>query len=166
MNKTLTYLTILLVFGCSNVRKVNSDMPLKLDLKELNYGICETETEYIEKAESSPSGNHIYSYGFKLIKQTDRIPGKLGQKFGIEFIMKSNVTKLISVEQVWIFPTIIKDDKGKEFKELRYTIGKPTNENTYSTYTLEKEYEVVKGEWIYQMFYDGKKIYERKFYIE
>lgn len=167
MKKNIIYFVLILIIsGCSIFRKTSKDSLISIDFKEFGYGTCETKTVYNEKMEKSPSGNHIQSTGFSLMQQTDKIPGKVGQKFGVEYTMKSNITKDIIVEQVWIFPKSIIDDKGKEFNELRYYIKKTTNEKTYSTYTLEKDYEVVNGEWTYQMFYGGKKIYERKFYIE
>jgi hypothetical protein len=115
---------------------------------------------------NSPSGSRILSNGLTILKQTDHIPGKLGVNFGTLYIMKANVTKNIPVEEVWIFPSSMKDDNGKEFRMLRYTIEKPTNQETYSTYSFEQKYEIVKGKWIYQMFYHGVKIFERKFYVE
>ena len=167
MKTTIIYLILILnIIGCSNFSKTSNDSNLKIDFQELGYGICETKTIYNETMKNSPSGNHIISTGFTLIEQTDRIHGKIGQKFGVEFNMKSNITKEILIEQVWIFPKLITDDNGKTFNETRYMVEKYTNEKTYSTYTLEKDYEIVKGEWVYQMFYNGKKLYERKFYID
>ncbi|MFN6943351.1 MAG: DUF3859 domain-containing protein [Cytophagaceae bacterium] len=157
---------ILIIAGCSIFRNTSKDSSEKIEVNEIQYGICETKRARIENMESSPSGNHIRSTEFSLVEQTDRIPGNIGQKFGVEFIIKSTIENYIFVEQVWMFPKSIIDDEGKTFNELRYKIKKPTNKKTYSTYTLEKEYEIVKGVWTYQMFYEGEKIYERKFYVE
>ena len=167
MKKNIIYLLLILtISGCSTLRKTSNDSSFKISFKEFGYGICETKTVSSEEMENSPSKNHTFSTRFTLIQQTDRIPGKIGQKFGIEYKIKSNITRDILVEQVWIFPKSITDDKGKEFNELRYKIDKSTNDKTYSTYVIEKDYEVVKGEWTYQMFYGGEKIYERKFFVE
>lgn len=167
MRKTIIYLLLIMtISGCSTLKKMSNDSSSKVSFKEFGYGICETKSVYNEEMENSPSRNHTLSTRFTLIQQTDRVPGKIGQKFGIEYKIKSNITRDILVEQVWIFPKPITDEKGKEFKELRYKMEKSTNDKTFSTYVMEKDYEVVKGEWTYQMFCDGDKIYERKFYVE
>lgn len=155
---------VIILLGCDTAKRTIKVM--EVDFKELKYGICETEAIYSEKMTSSPSGKRTYSSGFKLLEQTERVPAILGQKFGIEYEITSSFTGEITVEQVWIFPTKIRDENGGEFKEVRYKIDKSTNERTYSTYTLEKDYEVVKGEWTYQMYFNGKRIHERKFYLE
>lgn len=165
MNKVLICIILIFFSGCSNTNKVNENKPISLEVKELEFGICETKTVVNEQMENSPSGTYTLSRGFKIVDKTDSITAKLGQKFGVKFIMQSDVNKNLSIEQVWIFPETITNDKGEKFKELRYTVNKPTNEKTYSTYTLEKNFEVVKGEWIYQMFYNDSKIYEKTFYL-
>lgn len=160
------FLLTLMIASCSVLHRTPGNQSPKIKFSELDYGICKTTTVYQEHMENSPSGNYSQSTGFKLLEQTDKIPGKIGQEFGIEYILRSGITTDILIEQVWIFPGTITDDQGKKFKELRYSVSKPTNERTYSVYTLEKDFEVVKGTWTYQMFYKGKKIYERKFYVE
>ena len=152
--------------GLKSTNTTKNDKPFKVSFHELRYGICKTDSLYKQDLKTSPSGNQIISEAFKLIKKTDRIPGEVGQQFGVEYILESDFIGYLPVQQVWIFPEVITDGKGKAFKEARYTTEKPINSKTYSTYTLEKDFEVVKGEWIYQMWYDQEKLYERKFYIE
>ena len=164
MKKTAIYLVLFLSFtGCSIFKNESS---LKINVEELGYGIGETKSVSIKTMDNSPTGTHRLSKGFTITQKTDTIPGEIGKQFGVVYIMHATIYKDILVEQVWTFPAPMVDDNGKEFKELRYQILKSTNEETYSTYFLEKEYEVIKGEWIYQMFYDDQKIFERKFYIE
>jgi hypothetical protein len=42
----------------------------------------------------------------------------------------------------------------------------PANKKINSTYIIEYEYEIIYGVWTFEMFYEGRKIYERKFYME
>jgi hypothetical protein len=166
MKKILTGSALLIIFCCFIGGKHAEQGGPKVQVKEISYGICKTKTVQVEETDNSPSGHHIYSEGFNLIKRTDTIPGELGVTFGMEFILSSKTTGTVNIEKAWIFPHTITDDKGKEFKEIRYTMEKTTNEITYATYTLEKPFEIVKGQWAYQLSYNGKLIYERKFYIK
>jgi hypothetical protein len=114
----------------------------------------------------SPSSKRAFSDNFRIVEQSDTVPARLGQKFGVIFQMDSDIDQLLEVEQVWIFPSPIRLADGREYKEVRYKISKPTNEPTYSLYELESQYELVKGEWMYQMFYQEKKIFEKKFLLK
>lgn len=164
MKKTLVYVLacVIILTASSAIYKQN----IELTFKEIDFGICKTEHVYDIKSKKSPTGQQSFTDKFTLIKQTDKIPAIIGQNFGVQYRIESNVTKDILVEQVWIFPKEMIDDNGKKFKEIRYMIKKPTNLTTYSTYCLEKDYEVVKGTWVFQMFYKGEKLHERTFYVE
>ena len=155
-----------LLTSCADTHPRIQGLDVNLQVQELKSGMSESRTVYKKEMTDSPSGLQSFSDHFRVVKQTDSIPARLGQKFGVIFQMNSNVDDFLEVEQVWIFPSPIRFADGKEFKEVRYNIEKPTNEPTFSFYELENEYEVVKGEWIYQMFYKGKKIFEKKFYLE
>lgn len=138
----------------------------KIEFKEINFGLFETQNIHIEKMLDSPSGNLVLSNSHRLLKKTDKIPVIIGQKFGIEYKIEAVDSKIITVEKVWIFPKEIIDDKGKVFKEVRYNAKTLTNYETYTDYNLEKNFEVVKGDWTFQMFYNGHKIYEKIFHLE
>ncbi len=153
-------LLISLSSGC-----ITNYKPSSVEVIELNYGLCETENLYNEKMDASPSGNYMRSTDFKLIAKTDTIPAKIGQEFGVSYIIKSDETNDVLTEQIWIYPETIKNQDGKVFSELRYKVGKTTNIRTYSSYILEKECEVVAGEWTYQIYYGGVKVYEKKFIL-
>ena len=161
----LALLPVLLA-ACTSTHTTKQDNLVSLKVQELNSGISQSRAVYKEEMTDSPSGLHSFSDNFRIVKQTDTIPARLGQKFGVIFQMTSSADRPLEVEQVWIFPSPIRFADGREFKEVRYKVEKPTNEPTFSFYELENEYEVVKGEWIYQMFYQGKKIFEKKFHIE
>lgn len=166
MKKILFLLSVILISGCSIRKKTESNKSIKIEFKELNYGVYTTKTIYTEKQNNSPSGERTLSDEIESIEQSNKVEGKLGQKFGVEYMLQSNQTTDIIVEQVWLFPTEMTNDKGKTYQELRYKVEKPTNDETYSLYSLDKEFEIVKGEWIFQMFYNGNKLCERKFIVE
>jgi hypothetical protein len=167
MNKILIF-TAILLGSCSfvNKEKAERNFSSKFSFVELKYGICETEEWYSEKQKNAPTGKLDFTKNFKLIKKTTNIPAKIGQTFGIEYVIKSPLNTDIIVEQVWIYPSTISNEKGIEFKELRYNVEKTTNDTTFSVFEIEKEFELVKGEWVYQMFYENEKLYEKKFYLE
>jgi hypothetical protein len=167
MKKVLIYpIILLLISGCSIFKKPHDTTPLTVDFVELNYGICDQDLLKYKKQKNTPTGTRGVVSGFNLIEQTDTIPGEKGLTFGVEYLLKSKMRGHITIEQVWVFPTIVTNEKGEKYKEIRYPFSKPTNKKTATTFTFVEDYEIVKGEWKYQLFFKGDLLYERKFYVE
>lgn len=152
------------LFACSH-KVTKNEKSFAIKFHELRYGICETDELYQQQMTNSPSGHQVVSDRFRLIARTDTIPGALQQQFGVEYILESKAKGHVPVEQVWIFPQTLYNDNGQSFDEVRFTTEKPLNEKTYTTYMMEKDFEVVKGNWTFQMWYGGNKIYERSFFV-
>ena len=153
------------LISCASPKSKQKNESFEIRFHELRYGICETDELYQQRMPNSPSGHQIISDRFRLIAKTDTIPGELQQQFGVEYILESNATGHVPVEQVWIFPRTLRDENGRSFDEVRFITEKPLNEKTYTTYMMEKDFEIVTGKWTFQMWYGGKKIYERSFYV-
>ncbi len=156
----------LLLTGSALAQRTKTVERISLEVKELDSGIGYSRTLYKEHMPESPSSKRAFSYDFWIVDQSDTLPALLGQKFGVIYEIDSEVGRPVDVEQVWIFPSPIRLSDGREYKEVRYMISKPTNSPTYSLYELETTHELVKGEWIYQMFYQGRKIFEKRFVLE
>ena len=159
------FIISILFSGCSVFKKTsNSDITVKF--RELNYGITVATEQFTKVDNESPSGIHSFSSDYVLLEKTDTIKAEIGNRFGVYYILESNVDEWIPIRQVWIYPEKVIDENGNSFKKLDYIIEKPTNDDRWSAYKFEKECELVKGEWTFQVFYGKKKLYERKFYIK
>lgn len=129
----------------------------------MGYGICNLNTSQTERMDNTPTGVHEISSNFKLIKMTDQIPTGIGQRFGVDYVLKSLDYKDVQVEIIWTFPQPFKNKEGKTYKEVRYINSKTTNEDHHETYVLNSDYLIVKGEWKYQMFMGGKNCMKENF---
>ena len=166
MLRRISFLTTFVLLGCYGLQNNNTDKGLALEVKQLNYGICESRKINTIEDAITPSGKEYIATGFKLVEKTDTIPAVLGKEFGVQYFIKCKRTKNIKVENIWIFPSEIINDKGEKFKGIRYTVSKPTNHATFTSYYLSEEYETKKGEWIFQMYYQDTLLYEKKFILE
>ena len=163
-------LIIILCFGtsCGPYKEVDVDDLTSIKFNEIRYGICSTTNEVAtETIHDSLDIKRTLSSGFELIEQTDTIPSILGLTFGLEYEIETTPKQFgyVKFEQVWIFPQTIVDAKGSQIDQLRYTADIDVNYPTYSTYALEKDYELVKGQWKFQLYLDGKLFHERTFYL-
>lgn len=157
-------LVCVLLSGCSILKK--STDSIKVDFEELNYGLVSATDQYSKPDQEDPTGTHSYSAFYKLIEKTDSINVNLGDRIGVQYNLKSNVNKWVPVRQVWIFPSQMINDKGEKFDKLDYIINRPTNDNRWANYKFEEEYELLKGKWIFQVYFEGNKLYEKEFYLE
>lgn len=165
MIRFLRLLTVVFILSsCGILTKTSSDK-IKFKFEELSFG-TPTATEEFKIESMGPSGEHTFSSGYKLDNRTDTVIGKLGNRFGVQYILKSKIDTKVPITQIWIFPEPMINDKGESYDKLEYTIEKPTNDSRWSTYKFDKEFEILKGVWIFQAFYGEKKLYERAFYVQ
>ncbi len=167
MKSIFSYIVIFfLLSSCATKKTITSDSSVAIDFIELGYGICSIKTTATKTMDNAPSGMRNVSTDFKIVEKTNTIPCKKGEQFGVNYLLKSDTYKNLPIEFVWTFPKTITNDKGNIFKEFRYKNFVATNNSQHEAYSLNKPYLIVKGEWKYQMFYEGKKIYEKRFYLE
>lgn len=147
---------ILLIVSCTTLK-----------IEELNYGISQSKKLGVEKLENSPTGyRNIADLKLKIIEKTDSIKANIGTSFGVEYKIISPENKDQDILLTWEFPVGMLDSKGKPIKKLSYRISKPTNDYTYSNYTLENQNEVVKGKWSFIISsLNGKQLYKKDFYL-
>jgi len=133
-------------------------------LSEISYGIYQSQTVEKEAMAESPSGDHKVVTKQVLLKKTEKIPAKIGAEFGTEYKLTGNTKEVVTLQLEWIFPHEITDPVKKvSFKSIKYPIDLPVNATNASTYSLDNDFEVVKGTWQLNIYYNDKIIYSKKF---
>ena len=139
----------------------------KVEFKKKKYGLYESEIVGIVEDENTPMGYSNAVDNVVHVKKTTKIPAQLGVEFGTEWETKSKEDGFIQVERVWIFPRPMINYNGESFSEIRTTEYIMANGgHEFSGYSFEKEFEIIKGTWTYQVFYNGKKVLEQKFQVK
>lgn len=163
----LNYFSIALIailFSSCSLMKNNKTE--RVELKVLNYGKSSAKLLYTEKSNEMPSGEKpTTDYKLNIIEVTDTIKLHKGVQFGIEYILESPTTKLITLTTIWTYPSIMKNNEGKMYEKVEYKIDKYTNQYTYSNYTLEEPYEMLPGKWNIKILYRDKVILDKNFYL-
>ena len=118
-----------------------------LEFKELDYGLARVKGRKSEKLTTSPTGTHGWLEDFEIIDKTTSIQALAKANFGVVYIVNSKDTVDIDVVIEWIYPKKITNDKGQEFKSIKYTTKRPTNIPSASSYSLDEPYETIKGDW-------------------
>ena len=162
MRKLLTHILTLLFVSNS----FGQTQTQKFIFLEKDYGIYKSKVLRKDTIFETTSIEHSGLGDILQIKKTDIITAKLGTEFGVEYLLESQLNDTISLDIEWIYPNAIIDPiDNKKIKSIKYGIALPTNFKNNSNYILEKEFEVVKGNWQLKIYYNDKVIYNRKFIL-
>ena len=138
-----------------------------------NFGIAVVNQapQQITKDKASPSGE-TRKYRFKslsFVDKTTRIPAKRGIRFGVSFeIQNLGNMKKIPLQWKITHPEMKKPDGTTSTVQI---INRkfPVKENGVArggnTYLLKYDYEVLPGEWIFEIFHEGQLLFFKKFML-
>ena len=136
-----------------------------LEFKELDYGLARVKGRKSEELTTSPTGTHGWLEDFEIIDKTTSIQALAKANFGVVYIVNSKDTVDIDVVIEWIYPKKITNDKGQEFKSIKYTTKRPTNIPSASSYSLDEPYETIKGDWKMNIYIENKKVCTKTFVL-
>ena len=135
----------------------------------VDYGIYTGEQNEVILETNTPTGSVLQGRGVsRLVKQTTKIPAKLGTQFGFRFVVHGKKEDgEIKLHTVWLYPEITDSKTGR--KSTRFDAnchGKPEDRNDGIMWTFTEPSELVSGEWTFQVYRDGEKILEKRFDVE
>ena len=165
MKTKLLFISILVVNISFAQTTVVSKSNGVLEFIELDHGVADVIQGKVEELKSSPTGEHGWLKDFVITKVTDSIHAVPKANFGTVYIVKSKDTVDIDVVIEWIYPKKITNEKGEEFKSIKYTTRRPTNIPSASSYSLDAPYEMVKGTWVMNIYIDNKLMCTRLFFL-
>jgi Domain of unknown function (DUF3859) len=84
----------------------------------------------------------------------------------IEYILECSGNGKIMLQETWIFPRVLSDEKGSTYSDFTSQVEKAANENISSSYTMIQNSELVKGKWKFKLTYRGALLCEKEFSIQ
>lgn len=119
----------------------------------------------IENSTTS-TGKAMSNLVMTFIRQTERIPIKKDRLLAYQYRLSNIPTKgYVQLRRILSHPPFHLPD-GTVSTGSDYTINKKVERNevfSYDVYGLNEAYEMVEGEWEFQIWYQGKKLIEQKF---
>ncbi|NOU58617.1 DUF3859 domain-containing protein [Marinifilum caeruleilacunae] len=135
----------------------------------VNYGICraigETKKDIVPE---SATGYFLHSDDMEFLQQTDVIYPKLGMSFGIsyEFETESKESELVDFICRIRHPKLTNPGNKEVFVETSEEKDCFSDELGFDFYTIEFDWEMQLGEWIFEILYDGKVMCSKTFSLE
>lgn len=164
MIRTTLLLSLLFFASCNEHTHRNDEPPYHF--QEISHGIYATESTSREASTESPSGFQRFSSGVNLIKTCNVITAIKGKEFGIQYTIESNRDTTLLVKKVWEFPDTITNNNGEKFSRLERKMYVSTNQQLFTFYSLDEDYEVIKGKWILKFFLQDHLLYQRTFILK
>lgn len=104
--------------------------------------------------------------GMRLVEQTDEIKGNVGVRFGYSFIttLDSNVSQA-ALTMVTRHPEMTNPHTGKTTTQDAFPFRVANGLPEYRGWYFGEQWEVVKGTWFFDTYYQDKLINTHKFII-
>jgi hypothetical protein len=154
----------LLVFFAATSASAQAPQVERIDVVE--YGIYTANAESRESVPGSAAGNLTIEKDIRLLQTTRNVPARRGVEFGFRYVViGAPVGVAVPFHMVTIFPS-------PGLKNPRQTADHDRNEfdrtkmigtTQFRSYVLDNDWEVVPGVWIFQVWYQGRKLAEQKF---
>jgi hypothetical protein len=131
-----------------------------IDATLLDYGICNATVKETTNSETTATGQYNIIENTTFTEKTETIPAKLKTSFGIKYIVNGEPqNQEVKLLVRLIHPPI--KGKTKSEAEVKAKIGV----ERFDVYSFDEEYELVPGEWIFQIFYKKQLLVEKSFKI-
>ncbi len=157
--KKILFCLHLLIFTSSSNAEINPDVSV---IEGYEYGIF--ETSYI----SAQPGERIISKNNQPIRETNKIPGRLGVKFGARYkINHEKSDEKIQVKLLYLTPGITNPINGKRQDKIEVNQElSPQAGYHLIAFEFTEESEIAEGEWRMLVFIEDRKLLDQVFYVE
>ncbi|MCZ4694701.1 DUF3859 domain-containing protein [Ancylomarina euxinus] len=140
-----------------------------MNIEIVDYSICQAIGNTTKDVVSdSATGYFLHSDDMAFIERTDIIYPKAGLSFGISYRFETDteVSDLVEFECRIKHPKMINPTNNEAFTEILETKDEWSDELGFDFYTLEFDWEIQFGEWIFEIIHDGKVLASQSFYLK
>jgi len=135
--------------------------------KVTEYGLfLEANSGALINKADTPTGKAILGAVLEFDKRTDRVPLKTGVIFGYRYWLKiPSGPYWAELRRVLIHPPMLLPDGSITTRSER-VLRKRTIQGIVTTidaYALNEDYELVEGDWVFQLWYGEDKLTEQRF---
>jgi hypothetical protein len=133
----------------------------------LEFGVYSGSYQKSAADTNAPTGQVLLDGPIRLEKKTDQIPAKLKSKFGFRFVVHGLPTDPpVKLRIVYLFPEIRDPSSGRKFNHFEADVSvKPEDNKPTMLWDFTEPYELVSGQWTFQIFRGDSKILEKTFEV-
>ncbi len=136
-------------------------------IRIFEYGIYSGRTESSRPQDGTATGTINTVVDLKLVTQTERIPARVGTRFGFGYEVAGR-PRDATARMTFITrfpPQGVVNAKGTMYFQNEFEASVPVGVETTRTYTFDEPWELVTGEWTLEIHYRGRKLAEKRFLV-
>ena len=131
----------------------------------VDYGIYETDFVRFEKAPDTVIGRiEMVSEEMQLLRNTELIPGKRGTEFGIRYILNGDQDGKEVDISVKVLHSMSVNKKEVSYVN-EWVTTKKIGWTSYDGWEFKSDSELLLGNWTIQLYHQGSKLAEKRFYV-
>lgn len=143
---------------------VIAEEQIKIEIVE--FGIYSRSERHSTPDASAPTGQVFMGGKVTLKEQTGVIPAVLGGKFGFGYSVTGNNGKPVPLTVVYHFPKMTDPQTLKEFSHYVKNVKTiPEEPLPRMLWDFTESWELVPGDWIFQIYQGKTKLVEKKFTV-
>jgi hypothetical protein len=138
----------------------------RIDVVE--YGIYTANAESRESVPGSAAGNLTIEKDIRHVQTTRSVPARRGVEFGFRYVVVGAPAGMaVPFHMVTIFPRAgLKNPATQQVMiHSEFDRVKMIGTTQYRSYVLDNDWEAVPGVWIFQIWYQGRKLAEQAFTV-
>ena len=167
MNKRIKAIFLLLLGAFSNVLFAECTNIESIEI--LNFGLYSIDEVRVENVDSKPDGKvRVYQ---KIIntEKTWNIPAKLKTSFGLKYkIIGAPLGCETELKRVTLYPNsgLNNPKTGNAVYSLQKKLKLKVGKSYALGFSFKEPWELVKGEWKYQLWNENNLLVEKTFYVQ
>ncbi|MBL0897648.1 MAG: DUF3859 domain-containing protein [Reyranella sp.] len=134
----------------------------------LEAGLYRAEQAGRMPAPGSVAGNINRLASVTFYEQTSRVPARVGVRFGVRFdVIGAPERAIVPLRAIWRFPAPgLRDPRsGKVYTESVENFRSPIGEPRQRGYGLDNDWELVPGEWTFEILYVERRLLSHTFTV-
>jgi hypothetical protein len=167
MEVTMRFLLIAAVLLAAPAAATAGDIRVeRIDI--VDAGIYTVATGEETADPDAPTGTIAAPTTATLVEATTAIPGRRGLEFGLRYVIVGEPAGAeVSLDFVIAYPApgLVDPAEPEPLRESRFTRPKQIGETIYLGYGFENDWEIVPGEWRFEIWYEGSRLAERRFAV-
>ncbi len=163
------WLLVALFIGLAlNTQPVMADATVT-DVEIIDYGILSAQVDRTIKDQTLVQGAHRTMKASRLLKRTTEISAQKGLKFGIKYLIKGYpIGNRVKIDFVVLYPEpgLTNPGTGVTDRQDMVSFVKRIGKITATGYLFNQKWEMVPGQWTFQIWHNGRKLAEKDFMVD
>lgn len=133
----------------------------------VKYGIATGDVYQQRRADRSTLGTVNVARDFRIVEQTDQVPLRRGISFGITYEVNGKPNGLFVPIQVRVItPGLRNAATGRTSHVEEWQSWRELGGIGSDAFTFGEDWELVPGQWTFELYYKDKKLTEKAFTID